>query len=94
MFVRLASQASDHFVDPQHHGGVAAQNILHLIRDAAAPTSSLKAYKPGSKIMIVSIGPKGGAGQLFGFVVGSWFSWIAKSRTLFVDTFQKTYSIG
>ncbi|BGP57138.1 hypothetical protein JCM8202v2_004778 [Rhodotorula sphaerocarpa] len=82
------------YVNAKHHGGVAAQNILHLIRDGAAPTSSLKAYKPGSKTMIVSIGPKGGAGQLFGFVVGSWFSWIAKSRTLFVDTFQKTYSIG
>lgn len=79
------------FVNAKNHGGVAAANILTLIHDASTPTSSLKAYKTGPKIMIVSIGPKGGAGQLFGFVVGSWMAWIAKSRTLFVDAFQKTY---
>lgn len=82
--------------DLQNHGAVVAANILNLITAAASSSTSssepaLKAYKPGPMLMIVSIGPKGGAGQLFGMVVGSWMSWLAKSRTLFVDAFQKTY---
>jgi NADH dehydrogenase FAD-containing subunit len=80
---------------PQNHGGVVAANILSLINSASSNStvdSSLKAYKPGPMLMIVSIGPKGGAGQLFGMVVGSWLAWLAKSRTLFVDAFQKTYA--
>ncbi|GAA5991724.1 hypothetical protein JCM10908_001112 [Rhodotorula pacifica] len=81
------------YAHAKNHGGVVASNILSLIKSSsssAAPT--LQAYKPGPKLMIVSIGPKGGAGQLFGMVVGSWMAWLAKSRTLFVDAFQKTYA--
>lgn len=79
----------------QNHGAVVATNILSLINSSTSTSAaepSLKAYKPGPMLMIVSIGPKGGAGQLFGMVVGSWISWLAKSRSLFVDAFQKTYA--
>ncbi|GAA5867802.1 hypothetical protein JCM3774_005858 [Rhodotorula dairenensis] len=84
------------YAHAKNHGAVVATNILNLLNcknaTAAGSEPSLKAYKPGPMLMIVSIGPKGGAGQLFGMVVGSWFSWFAKSRSLFVDAFQKTYA--
>ncbi|KWU45876.1 FAD/NAD(P)-binding domain-containing protein [Rhodotorula sp. JG-1b] len=83
------------YAHAKNHGAIVAANILSLINSSSSSSAaepSLKAYKPGPMLMIVSIGPKGGAGQLFGMVVGSWLAWLAKSRTLFVDAFQKTYA--
>jgi len=56
----------------QNHGAVAAANIVALIRagDSASQTTPPKSYKAGPQLMIVSVGTKGGAGQLFGFTVG------------------------
>ncbi|GAA6049241.1 hypothetical protein JCM3770_005901 [Rhodotorula araucariae] len=79
----------------KNHGPIAAANVLSLIRAGGTPESysdvKHKVYKPGPQVMVVSVGSKGGAGQLFGWTVGSWFSWLIKARTLFVADFKKTY---
>ncbi|BGP42274.1 hypothetical protein JCM10449v2_006279 [Rhodotorula kratochvilovae] len=79
----------------KNHGPIAVANILSLIQAGgtaeAYPTVKHKAYKPGPQMMLVSVGSKGGAGQLFGWTVGSWFSWLVKARTLFVGDFKKMY---
>ncbi|ORY86173.1 hypothetical protein BCR37DRAFT_207148 [Protomyces lactucae-debilis] len=43
-----------------------------------------KPYKGQSELIIVTVGPTGGAGWLFGFNVGGWVSKMAKSKSLFI----------
>lgn len=45
-----------------------------------------KRYKPMGKPMgVVPIGPKGGVGVMFGWRVPSWFVWLIKARTFFME---------
>ncbi|GAA5922185.1 hypothetical protein JCM3775_003520 [Rhodotorula graminis] len=82
------------FAHAKNHGAVAAANIIALIRagNSASSTTPPKSYKAGPQLMIVSVGTKGGAGQLFGFTVGNWFSSFVKSKSLFVSDFKKMYA--
>ncbi|GAA6029089.1 hypothetical protein JCM8097_001588 [Rhodosporidiobolus ruineniae] len=74
------------FALAQNHGPVAAKNILAKINSS----SSLKSYSPNvSKMIGVSIGPSGGAGQFFGMVFPPWLFAYIKSKGLFVDMFKK-----
>jgi len=56
------------YVNAQKHGPIAAANIVSLIQ--GKDKNSLKEYKSGAPMMVVSVGSKGGAGQLFGWVLG------------------------
>lgn len=55
---------------------VVAANILTLVKNPTKPSSALKEYKAAAPLALVTVGPDGGAGQLFGWVVGvsSWLS--------------------
>lgn len=48
-----------------------------------------KKYKPMKELMIVPTGPKGGVGVLFGWKLPSWFIWLLKSRTFFIEKAPK-----
>lgn len=62
-----SSRASSPFL-AQNHGPVVAANIVQLI---AGKPKSLKTYAPGAKLIVISVGPSGGAGQIyFGVVIG------------------------
>ncbi|GAA6006294.1 hypothetical protein JCM11491_002098 [Sporobolomyces phaffii] len=80
------------YANAKNHHSVVSQNIVSLIqgRDVA----SLKEYKPGAAMMVVSVGSKGGAGQLFGWVLGPWLMSIAKSKALFVPQFKQLYAVA
>ncbi|KAM0750512.1 FAD/NAD(P)-binding domain-containing protein [Meredithblackwellia eburnea MCA 4105] len=52
---------------------------------------SLKVYKSASPLVMVTLGPNGGAGQMFGFNVGSWVAKTIKSKTLFLSNFAAAY---
>ncbi|GAA5897582.1 NAD(P)/FAD-dependent oxidoreductase [Sporobolomyces salmoneus] len=81
------------YATAKSHGPIAAQNIVQLIK-AKGNEKGMKEYKPGQPIMVVSVGSKGGAGQLpFGFVLGSWFTSTVKSKSLFVSAFKSLYNI-
>ncbi|KAJ8293039.1 Apoptosis-inducing factor 2 [Rhodotorula toruloides] len=82
------------FAHAKNHGSVVASNILSLIHSPSPSSASLKSYKPGSNLILVSVGPWGGAGQIFGFVPGAWFSALVKSRSLFVSDFKKMYNVA
>ncbi|KAK4703405.1 apoptosis-inducing factor 2, partial [Phenoliferia sp. Uapishka_3] len=74
----------------QFHGAVVGANIVKLIKDPQV--TSLKQYTPGAKIIVVCVGPNGGAGQInMGIVVGAWATALAKSRGLFYSKFQSLY---
>ncbi|KAM0756212.1 FAD/NAD(P)-binding domain-containing protein [Meredithblackwellia eburnea MCA 4105] len=80
------------WVHAQNHGPMAASNVLSLIAKRDSGNPSLKTYTPGSKIIVVSVGPNGGAGQIYlGVVVGAWATALAKSRTLFYSKFTALY---
>lgn len=72
----------------EKHAFVAAANILSLI--ASKPPS--KTYAAGGVIIIVVVTPSGGAGQLFGFVVGAWVSGMIKSGSLFIPKFNGIFN--
>ncbi|BGP34101.1 hypothetical protein JCM10296v2_005916 [Rhodotorula toruloides] len=83
------------YAHAKNHGSIVASNILALIHSSSSRSSaSLKSYKPGSNLILVSVGPWGGAGQIFGFVPGAWFSALVKSRSLFVRDFKKLYNVA
>ncbi|KAI5474622.1 FAD-dependent pyridine nucleotide-disulfide oxidoreductase [Pseudohyphozyma bogoriensis] len=72
------------------HVGIVANNIVALIKNKDAKLKQHSAAKP---IILVTFGPKGGAGQLpFGFVVGEWMAAMAKSKTLFTDKFTASFA--
>lgn len=73
-----------------NHVPVVTANIVALIKNNSA---SLKSYKPAGPLMIVTVGPSGGAGQLFGVVVGSWVASFVKSKTLMLSGFQSSYNV-
>ncbi|GAA6004029.1 hypothetical protein JCM10207_006522 [Rhodosporidiobolus poonsookiae] len=83
------------FAHAQNHGPVASKNLLALIK-AGGPSSNVtpaKTYGAGAKMIGISIGPSGGAGQFFGFVAGSWMISFAKSKTLFLSMFNGLYGL-
>ncbi|XP_067828635.1 ferroptosis suppressor protein 1-like isoform X2 [Heptranchias perlo] len=61
------------------HGAVAVDNIANSLRK-----KPLKAYKPGSLTMLLSMGRNDGVGQLYGYHVGKLIVVLAKSRDLLV----------
>ncbi|BGP26567.1 hypothetical protein JCM10295v2_005520 [Rhodotorula toruloides] len=81
------------YAHAKNHGSIVASNILSLLTSPSRPSTSLKPYKPGSNLILISVGPWGGAGQIFGFVPGAWFSALVKSRSLFVRDFKKMYNV-
>lgn len=66
------------------------KNVVELLKGKPAT----KQHKPAAAISLVTVGPNGGAGQVFGFVVGAWLSSTLKSSTLFVSKFKGFYSIA
>lgn len=66
---------------------MAAANIVSLIKGQ----NQLKDYKTQAPLMAVSVGPSGGAIQLFGFKLGKYFTSLIKSRTLFVSEFESNF---
>ncbi|GAA5876986.1 hypothetical protein JCM16303_006360 [Sporobolomyces ruberrimus] len=79
------------YANAKSHGGYVSQNIVSLIQGKAI---GLKEYTPGAAMMVVSVGSKGGAGQLFGWVLGPWLMSIAKSKNLFVPQFKQLYQVA
>lgn len=56
------------WVNGQHHGPVTANNITYLIK---GQPQYMKTYTPGQKLMVVSVGSSGGAGQIYmGIIIG------------------------
>lgn len=70
--VMVRSLTMSPFLTPvtQNHGSVVAANILALVSSPNPSSASLKTYKPGGNLIMVSVGPWGGAGQIFGWVPG------------------------
>ncbi|SCV68721.1 BQ2448_842 [Microbotryum intermedium] len=68
---------------------IAAANILASIKGL----KTLKPYKPAADMIVVTVGPKRGAGQLFGFVIGDFLASKIKSGSLFLGMWQKDYGI-
>jgi NADH dehydrogenase FAD-containing subunit len=56
------------YANAKNHHSFVSQNVVSLIQ--GKEVGSLKEYKPGAAMMVVSVGSKGGAGQLFGWVLG------------------------
>ncbi|GAA5874585.1 hypothetical protein JCM1840_002237 [Sporobolomyces johnsonii] len=81
------------FAHAQNHGPVVAKNIVALIKSGDKEKAGLKSYKAGGRMIAVSVGFKGGAGQMFGWVMGPWMVAFAKSKTLFIDNFKKLYHV-
>ncbi|GAA5899569.1 hypothetical protein JCM5296_006947 [Sporobolomyces johnsonii] len=81
------------FAHAHNHGPVVAKNIVALIKSGDTEKADLKSYKAGGRMIAVSVGFKGGAGQMFGWVMGPWMVAFAKSKTLFIDTFKKLYHV-
>ncbi|GAA5999452.1 hypothetical protein JCM5350_005596, partial [Sporobolomyces pararoseus] len=77
------------YANAKSHGPIVAHNVLQSIQGKGE--KSFKEYKVGSPLMVVSVGSKGGAGQLFGMVWGSWTMSLAKSKHLFVPAFKQLY---
>ncbi|BGP18629.1 hypothetical protein JCM10213_004178 [Rhodosporidiobolus nylandii] len=79
-----------------NHVPIFTKNLLALILAGGPKSASppaLKSYSPGGKMIGISIGPNGGAGQFFfGIVFPPWLMAFAKSKTLFVDKFEATYN--
>ncbi|GAA5894439.1 hypothetical protein JCM6882_004822 [Rhodosporidiobolus microsporus] len=83
-----------------NHGPIVAANLLALIKasssNASKPSSSslpLKSYGAGARMIGISVGPGGGAGQAFGWVMGPWMVSMMKSKSLFTPMFKKLYSV-
>ncbi|GAA5823293.1 hypothetical protein JCM11251_007555 [Rhodosporidiobolus azoricus] len=80
------------------HGPIAAANLLALLASSSPgskPSSSLplKNYGAAGQLMMISLGPSGGAGQVFGWTLGAWMTGMAKSRTLFLSNFKALYGV-
>ncbi|KAK4056997.1 hypothetical protein OIO90_001897 [Microbotryomycetes sp. JL221] len=74
------------------HVPIIVANIVSLIKGQQAS----KTYKAqGRGTIVVTCGPKGGAGQLpflGGLVIGSWITTMAKSKGLFVGKFRAAFN--
>ncbi|CEQ40677.1 SPOSA6832_02334, partial [Sporobolomyces salmonicolor] len=81
------------FAHAQNHGPVVAKNIVALIKTGHQDPAGLKSYKAGGRMIAVSVGFNGGAGQMFGWSLGPWMVAFVKSKTLFVDNFKKLYHV-
>ncbi|GAO49766.1 FAD/NAD(P)-binding domain-containing protein [Saitoella complicata NRRL Y-17804] len=77
------------------HAAIVAHNIL-----AHLSSKKLKGYRPPGEACIVTIGSKGGAGVLppipfLGRVcVGAWFTWVIKSKGLFVGDARRKCGVS
>lgn len=68
------------WVNGQHHGPIVSYNISYLIK---GQPQYMKTYTPGQKLMVVSVGSSGGAGQIYmGIIIGVRYSTPALSRYL------------
>ncbi|KDE03184.1 hypothetical protein MVLG_06304 [Microbotryum lychnidis-dioicae p1A1 Lamole] len=83
--VKEAKQA----VTAKAQAPIAAANILASIKGI----KSLKPYKPAGDLIVVTVGPRRGAGQMFGFVIGDFLTSKIKSGGLFLSMWQKDYGI-
>jgi len=66
-----------------------ATSIMSQIRNTAQPQT----YKPLGQLMLVTYGPKGGAGQLYGRTVGAFLTSVMKSGHLFLSAFNDKYNV-
>ncbi|KAM4703642.1 ferroptosis suppressor protein 1 [Rhinophrynus dorsalis] len=66
------------------HAKVAVTNIINSLME-----KPLKAYKPGSLSMLLSMGRNDGVGQINGYHVGRFVVTMAKSRDIFVSNSWK-----
>ena len=67
------------------HAATAAMNVVSLAKEGK-PT---KAYGGSRELIIVTVGKDSGAGWLFGFNIGGFFSKYIKSRGLFISQSRK-----
>ncbi|XP_053547996.1 LOW QUALITY PROTEIN: ferroptosis suppressor protein 1 [Bombina bombina] len=67
-----------------NHGKLAVTNILNSLTE-----KPLKAYKPGSVSMLLSMGRNDGVGQVNGCHVGRFFVTMVKSKNIFVQNSWK-----
>nr|CAG8518059.1 5451_t:CDS:2 [Entrophospora candida] len=77
------------------HSAIAVKNILAKI--GGNNGNKLEEYKPPSEMIIVTVGKNGGGGylpMLGGIVIGNMFSRMIKSKSLFVDRYQKLLNIS
>ncbi|GAA5941535.1 NAD(P)/FAD-dependent oxidoreductase [Sporobolomyces koalae] len=87
------------YANAKNHGAVVSQNIVDSIEreqkggSSTGTTRAKKEYSPGQPLMVVSVGSKGGAGQLFGWIVGAWPVSFIKSKSLFVPGFKQLYQV-
>ncbi|ORY27918.1 hypothetical protein BCR39DRAFT_588996 [Naematelia encephala] len=71
------------------HGPVVAANIAAL----ASGRAPNKTYTSGTRLGVFSLGPSGGAGQIyFGWVAGARLTTMIKSKVLFTDEFKKNWN--
>ncbi|KAI8338471.1 hypothetical protein BC941DRAFT_423004 [Chlamydoabsidia padenii] len=72
------------------HVPVVAANLMTLVQRPDTPEHSLKHYKKGIDVMLITFGKSNGVTILpWGFTLGGWFSSLLKSKTLFFDRYWK-----
>ncbi|EPQ30492.1 uncharacterized protein PFL1_02018 [Pseudozyma flocculosa PF-1] len=72
----------------------AAHNVLELIKAEGGPTASHPKVQDASippNMIVVPLGKRGGASQLFFVSLGGWFTSLAKGNSLFVSQFKGYY---
>ncbi|CAO3598861.1 unnamed protein product [Absidia cylindrospora] len=72
------------------HSSVVSANIAKLLQQPDTPENSLKHYKKGVDMMLITFGKNKGVTILpWGIVMGNWISSTLKSKTLFIDRYWK-----
>lgn len=77
------------------HAGVVSQNIVSLVKakQAGKPEESvqLKSASAPPKVIIVTMGPRGGSFATPFWTFGEWIASTIKSRSLFISNFKSTF---
>ena len=75
------------FVNAKRHTSIISNNVMCLVND----NQTFSQYSVGPTIMVISVGPKGGAFRLGWIHLGAWAACI-KSKSLFVNQFKSPFT--
>lgn len=73
--------------------GTAIGNDIAAKVGKAGRAPAQKEFKPIKRVMMVTIGPTGGVGQVLGWTVPSWFVKITKAKSYLIDLLD-VYAMG
>ncbi|PWN50753.1 FAD/NAD(P)-binding domain-containing protein [Violaceomyces palustris] len=75
----------------QMQGKLAADNVRALVLGGGQDVSKLKEFGNPPSVMMVTLGPKGGASKVYSLTFGEWFTSLIKGKGLFVSQFKANY---